>query len=146
MPRKRYTKPKKVCKTCLEEKWTWDFYKARTKAGNLTPQPECKVCMILRARKYQAERPDDVLRIALKNRYNMTIPEYNKLLLDQGNVCAICKGVDRGPYTRLQVDHDHQYGFNRGLLCNNCNKGLGQFMDNKDILEAAKQYLMEWEY
>ncbi len=60
--------------------------------------------------------------------------------------CIICG--DSGP---LVVDHDHSSGEIRGMLCNHCNRGLGHFRDNPELLEFARMYLLafhdspEWE-
>jgi hypothetical protein len=51
--------------------------------------------------------------------------------------CVICG--DTGP---LVVDHDHKTGAIRGLLCNHCNRGLGHFRDNPELLEFARMYLL----
>lgn len=51
--------------------------------------------------------------------------------------CVICG--DTGP---LVVDHDHKSGEIRGLLCNHCNRGLGHFRDNPELLEFARMYLL----
>ncbi len=68
------------------------------------------------------------------------------LLESQGGVCAICKKeeqiIDKGGGTqRLSVDHDHDTGKIRGLLCNDCNVGLGRFKDNLELLRSAVAYL-----
>jgi hypothetical protein len=56
----------------------------------------------------------------------------------QGNACAICKV----PFDNTQVlDHNHITGLVRGLLCNACNLGLGQFRDNSGLLLLAREYL-----
>lgn len=66
----------------------------------------------------------------------MTAPEYEMLKFKQGYSCAIC-----GKQVKLHVDHDHETGEVRGLLCNNCNVGLGFFDDNPMLLIAAIRYL-----
>jgi hypothetical protein len=60
----------------------------------------------------------------------------------QDGKCAIC-GVHEAyaPRKRLAVDHDHRTGAIRGLLCGNCNVGLGQFKDSPELLAAAIRYL-----
>lgn len=56
----------------------------------------------------------------------------------QGNACAICKV----PFDNTQVvDHNHITGLVRGLLCNACNLGLGQFRDSSQLLVSAREYL-----
>lgn len=60
------------------------------------------------------------------------------MLEAQGGCCAICK-APKG--NKLCVDHDHRTGKVRGLLCSNCNAGLGMFKDSEDLLQSAKGYL-----
>lgn len=71
-------------------------------------------------------------------------PEQRKsLLAKQRYQCAIC-GVNQSSLKRrLAVDHDHADGEIRGLLCSNCNLGLGLFKDRPEILAAAIRYLSE---
>lgn len=74
-------------------------------------------------------------------RFGLTEDEYDLLVERQGGVCAIC-GL--GPTTdgrRLAVDHDHHTGVIRGLLCTNCNVGIGNFGDNLEVLRKAIAYL-----
>lgn len=74
--------------------------------------------------------------------YGITRDEYTALLAAQKGVCAICggdPGTSRGG--RFHVDHDHETGEVRGLLCASCNQGLGSFRDNPDYLAAAIRYL-----
>lgn len=81
-------------------------------------------------------------RNELKRRYGVTEEQYNILLDSQKKVCAICKNLcKRG--TRLAVDHNHGTGKIRGLLCDNCNKGLGCFQDSVKFLQEAITYLEE---
>jgi hypothetical protein len=77
----------------------------------------------------------------LKRMFGITQEEYDELLKSQKKVCAICK-LDPGGI-RLSVDHNHKTGQVRGLLCRNCNVGLGLFDDNPDLLHRAVFYLTE---
>lgn len=74
--------------------------------------------------------------------YNIPFDLFDKLLEQQNHLCKICKGTN--PDGReLYIDHDHNTGKVRGLLCNHCNTGLGKFKDNILILEEAIRYLKE---
>lgn len=77
--------------------------------------------------------------------YNLTPEDYETLLEAQGDVCAICKKPEtakfKGVVKKLSVDHDHQTGFVRGLLCTACNSLLGHARDDRAVLEAAIVYL-----
>jgi len=72
--------------------------------------------------------------------YNISIEDYEFMLEIQKNRCAIC-GSEPTKKRALAVDHDHKTGQVRGLLCNTCNLGLGQFKDSKDLLLKAIKYL-----
>ena len=80
----------------------------------------------------------------------MKLSEYEGMLEQQGGVCAICgkpeavKNVSTGLVLALAVDHDHESGQVRGLLCNRCNVGLG-FFSTAQLLEAALTYLRRCE-
>jgi hypothetical protein len=89
------------------------------------------------------DKPESVRRRDLKRRYGITVEEYDAMLEQQGNRCAICRTDKPGGKGRFHVDHDHQTGEVRGLLCNNCNRALGHFKDNVLILEQAIRYLNE---
>jgi Recombination endonuclease VII len=68
--------------------------------------------------------------------------EVAELRAQQEGRCKICKTPEAAaPGKRLHLDHDHATGAIRGLLCGNCNVGLGQFKDNPDLLAAAIRYL-----
>ena len=72
--------------------------------------------------------------------YNITLEQYNDILLIQNGVCAICG--QKGERI-LCVDHNHATGKVRGLLCDKCNRGLGFFREDKTILIKALGYLNE---
>ena len=66
------------------------------------------------------------------------------MLKSQNNVCAICHqkfGGGRNSNSRLGIDHCHTTGKVRGLLCSNCNRGLGMFKDSEERLKNALDYI-----
>lgn len=73
-------------------------------------------------------------------RHLVTDEQYDALLVLQEGLCAICRKAPP-ERRRLAVDHDHQTGTVRGLLCSRCNLGLGYFKDDPDHLRAATAYL-----
>lgn len=90
--------------------------------------------------------PDEVKLSAkkrmLKHRYSLEYNEYLRMYTNQNGKCFIC-GIKKelGSSKGLLVDHCHKTNKVRGLLCSNCNSGLGKFMDNTDILLNAINYL-----
>jgi Recombination endonuclease VII len=82
------------------------------------------------------------LRATLKALYGLTVEAYNALLVGQSGRCALClTATPGGGRSRFCVDHDHESGKVRGLLCVTCNTGLGLYRDSPDLLRAAATYL-----
>ena len=81
------------------------------------------------------------IKANLKRNYGMTVREYQDMLFRQDGKCAICNRPERGS-RRLSVDHDHENKMVRGLLCIECNFGLGKFHTEKELDDAAR-YLRE---
>jgi hypothetical protein len=101
-------------------------------------------------RKYRQKYPEDVRErqraAKLWLNYGITLADYEVLYRAQGGVCKICgSGPHGGPeWARkqwLSVDHRHSTGSIRGLLCDDCNIGIGKFHDAPGLLEAAAAYL-----
>lgn len=74
--------------------------------------------------------------------YNITEDDYNEMLDEQNGKCAICGSKTKA---RLHIDHDHETGEIRGLVCTNCNTGLGMFKDNIEFLSQAIHYLSKFQ-
>lgn len=113
------------------------FYRKKASKDGLSRQ--CKVCHNTKIRanpKFEGQRR----RSWLKNKYNLTLEEYSSLLEKQGGKCAICNIT---PDYNLCVDHNHQSGKVRGLLCRSCNKAIGQLGDTKEALLKAYLYLSQ---
>lgn len=77
----------------------------------------------------------------LRTKYGITQSDFVAMLLEQDGLCAVCHGEPLQGV--LHVDHDHATGKVRGLLCENCNRGLGLFQDNPHLLANAASYLTE---
>lgn len=75
----------------------------------------------------------------IKYLYGLTKDEYLLISRAQGDVCAICGRTDTG--RALVVDHDHETGKVRGLLCLKCNRAIGLIGDDADMLNRASQYV-----
>lgn len=99
-------------------------------------------------KKARLANPEYYFRQDLKKNYGVTLEWYRETLSKQNNACAICKqpevAVIRNKTISLAVDHCHETGKARGLLCTKCNRGLGLFRDTPDILENAIQYLKSY--
>lgn len=78
----------------------------------------------------------------LRHTYDLTIEQYDAMVLAQNGMCAICQGPPPGKFP-LVVDHDHDTGRIRGLLCNTCNSLMGRWGDDPEILMAAARYLLQ---
>jgi hypothetical protein len=76
----------------------------------------------------------------LKEVYGISLEEYNEILAKQSGVCAICG--EETHRKKLFVDHDHDSGAIRGLLCQQCNTALGMVSDNIDTLSTMISYLI----
>jgi len=117
-----------VCKVCQARKSVDEF--PALEGGKYV----CRVCLALANQVYGLARQ------------GLTGSEYERLLKEQNGCCAICGRPNghrscNGNECKLAVDHDHKTGTVRGLLCNNCNRGLGRFKDSVKLLEAAICYL-----
>jgi hypothetical protein len=96
-------------------------------------------------RAYRQLRPGKYKEYGRKARYGISREEYVALRKKQKNKCAICGNAEqrkvRGKVTELSVDHCHNTGKVRALLCFSCNSGLGSFKDDIDRLRKAVDYL-----
>jgi hypothetical protein len=145
----------RTCRTCKIEKSVDEFYvkKAATTKTGFQRAWSCKPCQSAKARQWSKDNPERRNRnrwlYELKSRYGMTEQSWENLLRKQGGGCAICgakedgsryvSGVDR----RMSVDHCHETGRVRGILCNRCNRAIGLLKDNVQLLERAIGYLKE---
>lgn len=135
------------CSTCGSVKDLGLFHKnkADKKFGRET---RCKECSIKRLHAFsksytKEERRDISYKHRLKNEYGLTVEQYEAMARKQKGVCKIC---EKPASDRLHVDHNHLTNEVRGLLCGNCNRGLGLFKENPEIINSAISYLKEFSH
>jgi hypothetical protein len=100
------------------------------------------VCLDCKRENGKRYRDKNRKKLNLKNRvgrYGISIADYKKMMKQQGGKCAICgDSLDK---VTIRIDHNHETGEVRGLLCASCNTGLGLLKDSPLVLENAKKYL-----
>jgi hypothetical protein len=158
-------RPISYCKDCrngaLREKRKTDpDWRARagaTKRAWLEKHPEKREARRATDREKYASDPEYRKRVLaacrrtpeqnrdrkLRRNYGITAAEYDALLAEQGGGCAICGRTENPGRFRqsLPVDHDHETGAIRGILCIDCNRGIGMFRDDLRLLRRAVEYL-----
>jgi len=91
-------------------------------------------------KSWAARNPHKVKNIILKKNYGITLEDFNKLLEKQNNGCAVCKSIEK-----LCVDHCHETGKVRGLLCSACNKAAGFLKNDPGLCLRLHFYLNQFE-
>jgi hypothetical protein len=98
--------------------------------------------LLAQRKEWRAKFPDYDVNDALKRNHGITLAQYRELVKFQDGCCAICGTQNFGGVGRkLHVDHDHETGELRGLLCQHCNLGIANFKDDIKLLKNAIEYL-----
>lgn len=159
----------KTCIKCKLEQPPENFSKDKQAKSGLTPQ--CKKCRAENQKKWVASNKEKVKESNRKNRekrkafydstegiicsrrahlkrmYGISLEDYNSMLEKQEGKCAICGNKEMNYKNKvLCVDHNHETGQVRGLLCGLCNSGLGKFRENKNFLNNAIKYIQQYEF
>src|SRR3990167_4902244 len=160
----------RICTKCgAEKRLLLDFHRSpRSRAGR---SRICKYCTLVYEREYREKNKQSVLDNArryrsenkesinaykrawfrtnptksreygLKQSFGISLQDYDKMLEKQGGGCAICGSRKSQRWEALCVDHCHKTGSIRGLLCVQCNAGIGFFRDNIHVLTRAIEYI-----
>jgi len=136
----------KVCPSCETALPIAAF--AINKSGRVgQARAYCKPCSVQKHQLRRQQNPEHVLNIERKSKfkrqYGISLEQYEEMLQNQGYGCALCgvkKPSERTKY--FAVDHCHNTGKVRGLLCTKCNRGLGLFNDRTEVLQKAINYLL----
>ncbi|UXY18841.1 endonuclease VII domain-containing protein [Streptomyces cynarae] len=113
----------KLCRMCGEAKPHSEWHRNATASDGLSTR--CKACRAARGRQDH-----------LKRQYGITEAERDELIASQAGVCCICLSAPAA-----HVDHCHETGRVRGVLCFSCNAALGQFKDRPDVIRRAATYV-----
>lgn len=150
----------KLCPKCKDLLPSSEFNKSNRRDGL---QTYCRKCHNSMQREKYNSNPEEKLKRQIRERtrnslnplakkdaelkrlYGITIYEYLDIFKKQEMVCKICRQECKTRYS-LSVDHDHQSGKIRGLLCNRCNRVLGMFEDSRELFLAAERYLRDHEH
>ena len=133
----------KQCSTCKLQKPITEFYKCNQNVDNLYHQ--CKKCKSEYDKRRHVDNPNYRKSKNLQNRYGISLEDRQKMTEDQNGKCAICDlELDNGKYTC--VDHCHETGKVRKLLCRSCNILIGHSKENIGTLKNAIQYLINHQY
>lgn len=95
-------------------------------------------------KEYYLGRKQKVWEDNIKRKFNLSVEQYKTLEEQQNFKCAICEVDTPEPYQRWTVDHCHETGKVRGLLCTKCNPGIGFFRNDINILYKAIEYLRKY--
>lgn len=132
----------KRCRTCKQVKSSSEFTVCKKNRDGLNFRcAECTRTWI--NARYRNATPDEIQQRQERHilrTYGLTLAERDAMLEDQGGGCAICGTNEHGGKS-WHVDHDHDTGKVRGILCSGCNTGIGSMRDNPDFCIAAAKYL-----
>jgi hypothetical protein len=130
------------CVKCAEEKPRDAFPRCAAKRNGLSSW--CKECTNERQRKRWTDgkgNKDSRWKSRIKHRYGLSKEGFDKLWDANNGRCHICTTQLTVEHSGYAIDHNHETGEVRGLLCPTCNSGLGHFKDSIGVLEAAIEYL-----
>lgn len=133
-------------------------YRRRRSKGTATPERVCRQCGetipdgVKGRRVYCSHQCAEAFgywerrrthRANWLKQYGLTEEQYDAMVVAQEGRCAICRCAEPGGNggKHWHIDHDHATGRVRGVLCSECNTGLGKFKDDPNLLEAAVRYL-----
>lgn len=119
----------KQCTICNIEKPLTEYY-----SNGKWKQGKCKPCHIKQSNTVAQKNH-------LKRKYNISLEEYQSKLEKQNYCCALCGKTQEEEKSALCVDHNHETGQIRDLLCRVCNRALGLFKDDPELLKRAADYL-----
>ena len=142
------------CRVCKKDKEVSEYYKNSSKVNGINT--ECKECTKVFRKNYYSKNKEKIIERTtnwikdnperhknneMQRKYGISYEEYSLRRNNQDGKCLICGKTEKENGIDLAVDHCHATGTVRGLLCVPCNRGLGMFKDNSDLLLKAFRYL-----
>lgn len=146
----------KVCRVCEEEKPEEEFYNVKANRDGLCGS--CKACCIEWGKSHYLKNREKILSklrekcktdqhrrrvksYAVQKNFGININDFDEMMKKQNGLCAICGMKEPILGRSLAIDHCHESGKVRGLLCSKCNRGLGLLQDSEYVLQNAISYL-----
>lgn len=146
----------RICSSCKLEKPCSEFWKNKKNVHGL--QSGCKDCHRASFKLWKSNNLERYKGLVtklnsdrrergyyrewhLRSKFGITVDQYKEILNSQGGGCAICRSTFPARRQSFHIDHDHLTGEIRGLLCHNCNRGIGYLQDSIEILQKSIQYL-----
>jgi hypothetical protein len=139
---KEHTETHQKCSTCNEMKIHAEFYRDSSMKHGLSSY--CKQCQKVYDKKYQLT---DKYKVKVrktkwrKQGIEVTYTQYEQMIAASNGACEICGKTENQFGKGMCVDHDHDTGTIRGILCTDCNMGVGNLKDDLDLLYKAVAYL-----
>lgn len=154
----RRTEGNKRCPKCETIKDVAAFGANRANRDGL--QTYCRVCAVETvmqsrqkdptshresSKRWKQENPEQAHDMHLRRTYGVEYGTYAAMLEKQGGKCAVCEAAEPGGNSKnFHMDHCHDTGKVRGLLCTSCNNGIGRFNHDPELLREAAAYLRKF--
>lgn len=133
----------KTCNKCGETKILSSFYQRKDRGTYLG---KCEQCVAAHLKTWRLANPGKTeaskRKSWLKKTYGVDLEWYEGMLMEQGGCCAICGTQEvYKNHSYFCIDHNHDTGTVRGLLCSDCNVGIARLGENPETIRKAAQYL-----
>jgi Recombination endonuclease VII len=145
------TEAEQVCIACSVSKPLSEFRVYKAGDGRIRTRKRCSICLEAAHKRWVENNKDQSQKLTRKHhlgQFKLSIPDWERMFAAQNGVCLICRKPEvardnnnAGKIRRLSIDHDHETGKVRGLLCAKHNSALGLFQDDPVLLRAAADYL-----
>lgn len=99
----------------------------------------CTICRRDYTKQYKKDNPKSQAGYALKHKYGLSVADKNRMILEQSFKCASC-AIDFDLHKQIHVDHCHDTGAIRGILCSDCNISLGRMKENPERIRGLAVY------
>ena len=130
-----------TCSQCKIEKPENEYYIRKDRPNGKGRLSECKECTKSRTIKRYKKDPDLVNDARAAKLYGLSLEEVVQMRKDSNGICAICNREGLHHHKRLVIDHDHETGKVRGLICSRCNSAIGFLGDDICNVENLLSYL-----
>ena len=130
-----------TCTQCKKDKPEGDYYVRKDRPSGKGRLSECKECMKSRVMDRYKKDPDLINDKRAAKVYGITLEQVQEMREQSGGICSICNREGKHHHKRLVIDHDHNTGKVRGLICSTCNSMIGWCGEDTQTLQNLIDYL-----